>query len=255
MENTDEQEIEKDQDTISEKVAHITGRYNIISAIIGAIVGGFFTLVCTHISITNTNLSYNSLQEEYAVLTEEYLALKEENNKLHNEIKDLNTEVTQLSIAKENTNEMQPIDNKSVFDLPAINSKEKYWFDHSDQYPPECFIDTDGLEHYTGTICFHYGSNKNNILNPTYQLDDAYSECVGEMVCSSVNGDSQEKAWLEFYSGDQFLGSTDPIDINSGSKPFTIDIKGVKELTIVRNGTESDYGYFTIIYDYLNLVK
>ena len=37
-----------------------------------------------------------------------------------------------------------------------------------------------------------------------------------EMICSSVNGDSQEKAWLEFYSGDQFLGSTDPIDINSG---------------------------------------
>lgn len=75
------------------------------------------------------------------------------------------------------------------------------------------------------------------------------------MICSSVNGDSQEKAWLEFYSGDQFLGNTDPIDINSGSKPFTIDIKGVKELTIVRNGTESDYGYLTIIYDYLNLVK
>ena len=64
------------------------------------------------------------------------------------------------------------------------------------------------------------------------------------MICSSVNGDSQEKAWLEFYSGDQFLGSTDPIDI-----------KGVKELTIVRNGTESDYGHLTIIYDYLNLVK
>ncbi len=248
MENTDEQEIEKDQDTIPEKIAHITGRYNIISAIIGAIVGGFFTLVCTHISITNTNISDNSLQEKYDALTEEYLALKEEN-------KNLNTEITQLSIAKESTNEVQPIDNKSVFDLPAINSNEKYWFDHSDQYPPECFIDTDGIEHYTGIICFHYGSNKNNILNPTYQLDDAYSECVGEMVCSSVNGDSQEKAWLEFYSGDQFLGRTDPIDINSDPIQFTIDIKGVKELTIVRNGTESDYGYFTIIYDYLNLVK
>lgn len=73
--------------------------------------------------------------------------------KLHNEIKNLNTEITQLSIAKESTNKVQPIDNKSVFDLPAINNNEKYWFDHSDQYPSECFIDTDGIEHYTGIIC------------------------------------------------------------------------------------------------------
>lgn len=38
-----------------------------------------------------------------------------EKRKLHNEIKNLNTEITQLSIAKESTNEVQPIDNKQHF--------------------------------------------------------------------------------------------------------------------------------------------
>ncbi len=97
------------------------------------------------------------MQGEHAVLTEEYLALTEEkqkveqeNDELHNEIQNLNTEISQLLASKESTPEIEHDNTKSIFDLPAINSNEKYWFDHSDQYDSDCFIDINGIEHYTG---------------------------------------------------------------------------------------------------------
>lgn len=238
------------------------------SAIIGAAIGGICLIISAIIGLFSTNDlkndykelqlnqielegKINTLQEEYSKLEEQSEIekqtinnLKEQNKIWEEEINNLKEEIKTLGIHK-----------ISIFDLEATNSDERNWFNYSDGYSSECFVDKDGNEYLTAHMSFHHGTDKRDILNPTYLLDNEYSLCEGQIVWSLVNEDSKEKAWIEFYSGDTLLYTTKAITADSEPVDFTFSIEGVKELKIVKNGTEPSYGRLTIIYPYLNLIE
>ena len=247
--------------------ALINAKSTIISATIGATISGVFLIISTIITPSTNDLKndykelqinqveleskINILQEEYSRLKEQSESerqtinnLKEQNEILEEEINRLKEEIKLLNVQK-----------ISIFDLEATNSNEEYWFNHSDGYSSECFADKDGHEYLTAHISFHHGTDKKDILNPTYLLNNKYSLCEGQIVWSAVNENSKETAWIEFYSGDTLLYTTKKITSDSAPEDFSFSVKGVKELKIVKNGTESSYGRLIIIYPYLNLIE
>ncbi|MDE6184975.1 MAG: hypothetical protein K2G39_06065 [Lachnospiraceae bacterium] len=226
------------------KAAQTSGKFTVISAIIGGgcvIIAAIFGMFSININMKN---DYKELQFNNSELVEKINALQIEFDKLKVQLEAGEQEINNLK------NEMEALKESkiSIFDLDAMNTNEQYWFDYSDGHSSECFIDTNNVDYLTAHMGFHYRTNKEEILNPTYQLNDNYSICEGKIIWSAANEDSKEKAWIEFYSEDTLIYTTAPIDINNKSTDFSFSIKGVKELKIVKNGTEPLYGEMVIIY-------
>lgn len=225
-------------------------------AVIAAIIGVFSYNINTQndgyeeVKLDNLALAkqVKELQEECKYLREQYIILEQNITDLQNEIENFNTESPQTIETSKSIFDLEPIKND-------MNSNDKYWFNHSDGYSPECFVDEDGVEYYTAYMGFHYGTDKKDILNPTYQLNNNFSVCKGEIIWSKTNENSKAKAWIEFYSGDTLIYTTDPVDKDNKSAKFDFSVEGVYQLKIVKNGTESQYGNLTVIYPYLNLIK
>lgn len=236
--------------------------------VIAAFITGIFTLFNAIISTVNINLKndYEELQLNKSDLEEEINILQEKYNKLNIQIEDDKQDIENLK--KQNENFEQEINRLneeieslnvskiSIFDLDAMDSNEKYWFDHSDDFPISCFTDVANHEHIATHIGFHYETNKQEITNPTYQLNGEYSICEGQIVWSIANDDPAAKAWIEFYSSDTLIHTTESLDAeNNPDTKFIFSVKGVNELKIVKNGTEPYYGRLAIIYPYLDLIK
>lgn len=234
-------------------------RTNGIFSIIVATITGLFLIISTLI----TSHSANDLKNDYKELQISQVGLESRINALQEEVSNLkeqskadqtaiNTLREQNSILEEELKSLSAPE-VSIFDLNTVNPNEEYWFNHSDDYSPECFVDKDGAEYLTAHISFHHGTDKEEVFNPTYPLNNEYSICSGKMVWSSVNEFSDKEAWLEFYSEDRLLFHTEKITADSGPVTFAFSVKGIKELKIVKNGTEPSYGRLVIIYPYLNL--
>lgn len=93
--------------------------------------------------------------------------------------------------------------------------------------------------------------------SPTYLLDNKYSVCEGQIAWSKLSKDFDGTAWIEFYSGDECIYTTDIITADSRAFSFNFNVDGVEKLTIVRKGTQNGYqnSSLYIIYPYLNLVE
>lgn len=241
--------------------AWINGKASIISTIIS----GIFLIISTLIASYDLKKDYRELQITQFELESKINTLQEDLSKLEgkNEVeeKTINNLKEQIQVLEEETNNLKDevkLLNKekiSIFDLEAINSDQEYWFNYSSGHSSECFTDIHGKNYLTAHMSFHHGTDKKDVLNPSYLLDNKYSLCEGQIVWSAVNGDSKETAWIQFYSGDKLLYTTDPITVDSEPEDFTFSVEGVKELKIVKNGTEPSYGRLVIIYPYLNLIE
>lgn len=255
----------------------ITGTFSIISAIIGAFLGAKFE--SNHLNVTIDNYPKNiSSQEEYeklelqyenqinenidlkakinslndelskiVSLSDEYELLKQENEKLKSQINSLGDNTPVLET---NNNSEAKI---SIFDLDTFKGTP-YWSDRS-YYDSICYIDTYDNDYLTAYIGHHRSATRNSEDAFTYLLDKKYSICEGEIAWSKADKNSEEKAWIEFYSGDELLYKTDVITSDSRVLSFQFSVDDVEKLTIVRNGTCNQYNSVMIIYPYLNLIK
>ena len=211
----------------------------------------------------NTSLSIevdtlkNSM-EQYASLADENALLKSQISTFETEIeslKELDTQkITEESNAPADTTSNSNRKKVSIFDLDTFKGNG-YWYDLSYlTFSEEDFVDTYDNKYLNAHIGYHSATDKSRPFTPTYLLDKKYNTCEGEIAWSKVYKDHEGSAWIEFYSGDECLYTTEAITADSRLLSFSFSVEGIEKLTIVRNGTSSSNAV-EIIYPYLNLVE
>lgn len=210
---------------------------------------------------------YNDLQAEYKNLErqnndckeklEQYSSIEEENNQLKRQLFELqnSNEVFQ----KDEENKTQGDSDSSlgktisIFTLDTFQGEGRWEIPTIETY----YTDTYGNVYLPSYIGSHFSNEKDNLYCvPTYLLDNKYSICEGKIAWPKSNKNSSGSCWIDFYSGDVLVYSTEPITATDKPKEFSFSVEGLETLTIVRNSTRStmqDYVY--IIYDYLNLIE
>ena len=239
---------------------------------------------------TDLNTQTNESQEAYENLSSQYESMASQNNELQTRVSSLESELSQhSSIYEENTelkkdienlqneirelqgknenpvdprsneeesegqsNSTQPSSKKvSIFDLETFQGND-YWFDHSQS--SSAFIDTYDNEYLTGRYTFNGPSSKDEDLIPVYLLDKKYSICEGELAWSKTSKNIDGSIWIDFYSGDTLIFSTETITATDRAITFEFSVEGLETLTVVCNGSNSNNAV-TAIYPYLNLVE
>lgn len=195
---------------------------------------------------------YSNLVDENNILKEQITSLEEESFSLQNRIKELEgstdnnnpTSASETSIGKK----------VSIFDLDTFKG-DGYWFDLSYMtFSEEDFIDTYENEYLNACIGYHGVTDRYASFTPTYLLDKKYSICEGQITWSKSYKNHEGSAWIEFYSGDTCIYTTDSITADSRLLTFSFSVENIEKLTIVRNGTSSSNAV-KIIYPYLNLIE
>lgn len=277
------------------KAAIIGGICTVIAAIIGAYFGAYFERKADNedvgFNVYETD-EYISLKEQYdtldyqkANLENDNKVLQTQNNDLQNQISDipnLNQEIVSLKEEIENLNQQiaeleengdqpepppnqeQPeepestVSKVSIFDLDTFKNNP-YWFDVSyTSFSKEDLIDTYGEKHDGAHFGGHGATDKNSI-HPIYLLDKKYYLCEGEIAWSKSEKNSEDSAWIEFYSisndgtTENLIYSTDPITAYSRPLYFSFSVENVEKMKIVRNSNSSRAAY--VIYDYLDLIR
>lgn len=209
----------------------------------------------------------DNLQDRLSALESEltqYDLLVEENSSLETEISELKRELKSLkkNETKESTednNEEDIISNKSnkkvsIFDLDTFKGKTGW---ERATYVLE-YTDTYDNQYPNAYIASHYATTKEDgYYVPIYLLDNKYSLCEGQIAWSKSSKNLDGSSWIEFYSDNELIYATDPITADSRVLTFSFSVEGVEKLTILRNGTRSDYiAYDTayMVYPYLNLI-
>lgn len=267
----------------STKNVIITGCFSILGIIVGAIIAiKYQTNKSDSIIVTiktekdellseNTDLQkmYNTLSNEYSELEELNISLVDENNSLkqkievlNNQLSHQNDELEQLknssTISPENTSEISSINNDvkktvSIFNLDTFRGEGRWEPCNSESF----YTDTYGNEYISAHYAHHFSVEKDNLsFVPTYLLDNKYSICEGQIAWSKFDKNLSGSIWIDFYSGDSLVYSTEPITATDKSITFSFSVEGLETLTIVRNSTRSSsQDYACIIYPYLNLVE
>ncbi len=223
------------------------------------------SLVSENEILNSKNESLNAQKEQYLSSSNNNSILKDENESLKNEINELRSEIQSLK----NNNQEQETQNApdlsssdiqfgekvSIFDMETFRGGNgweiaTYKSDYTDTY---------GNEYIPSYIAQHYASEKNDRFMPTYLLDKKYSICEGQIAWTKRCKNSDEKAWIDFYSDDKLIYSTDKITATDRALNFSFSIENLDTLTIIQNSTkEADLdfaNYVYIIYPYLNLVE
>lgn len=237
------------------------------AAWIGGICGIIATSISTLPAIINVNIKNDKLLNMYENIQLENLDLKAENSDLQNQILSLieknKSLESKLLLIENGEDKKEPVItdpasefNKrvSIFDLETFKGeggwhKSTYDIDYTDTY------DNEFVTSYWGK---HYAISENIKSSlPIYLLDNKYSVCEGQMAWSKGSKNIEGSAWLEFYSGDECIYTTEPISADSKILDFSFSVEGVEKLTIVRNATKdmNDWDTIHIVYPYLNLVE
>lgn len=233
--------------------------------------------------VTQTNKSeeaYNNLNSMYSDLEREnsnlqvrldileskllqYDLLVEENSSLKNEISNLKNEI-QLIDNDNQTENIEPdnLENTlshskkkvSIFDLETFKGDGNWFSLLYTAFSEEDFSDTYGNRYLNAYIGYHCATDKSASSTPTYLLDKKYNICEGQIAWSKMYKDYEGSAWIEFYSGDECIYTTEPITADSRVLTFSFSVADIEKLTIVRNGTSSS-NEVEIIYPYLNLTE
>ena len=246
-------------------------------------INGICIIIAAFIGIFsfNINIENNKLTDDKKILKSEndtlkvkianlemelsqYQYLKEENESLKNELAKLQREIQSL---KENSPKNEPqngFDSSSsdiqtskkisMFDLDTFQGEGGWHKSTSDAD----YTDTYDNEYVTSYWGKHYSISKNIKHSlPVYLLDKKYSICEGQIAWSKGSKNIEESAWIEFYSGDECIYTTEAITAESRVLSFSFSVEGIEKLTIVRNSTKNmnDWDTIHIIYPYLNLIE
>ncbi len=230
------------------------------------LVGGICIIIAAIIGIFSFNINNekDNLLEMYEKVCLENADLKTKNLDLQNQIlsvteenESLKSELLSLKNSKdpdiiESTNKSNK--KVSIFDLKTFKG-EGGWHKSTDDID---YTDTYDNEYVTSYWGKHYAISENIKTSlPIYLLDNKYSVCEGQMAWSKGSKNIEGSAWLEFYSGDECIYTTEPISADSKILDFSFSVEGVEKLTIVRNATKdmNDWDTIHIVYPYLNLVE
>ncbi len=191
----------------------------------------------------NIQASYNELNSKYENLLSENASLKEEGAAGN---------VTESSDSADISYES--IGSKiSVFTMDVFQNKS-FWFTAGGSTSEIAKItDTYGNEYPKAHFAIHGTKEKGEATNPIYLLDCKYARCEGQIAWSKWSMNEKGSAWIDFYSGDELIFSTDAITAVDEAISFEFDVSDVKTLEIVCNGSTNRGKY--IVYPYLNLVK
>lgn len=191
---------------------------------------------------------------QYDLLVEENSSLKKEISELQDQLQKLSPVNTGNDLGSKETLANESVKKVSIFDLDTFKGKGR-WYDLSYMtFSEEDFMDTYGNEYLNAHIGYHGATDKYASLTPIYLLDKKYSMCEGQIAWSKVYKNHEGSAWIEFYSGDTCIYTTDPITADSRLLTFSFDVTDIEKLTIVKNGSSSTNSV-EIIYPYLNLIE
>lgn len=226
-------------------------------------------LAYSNIELQNEN---NTLKEEKEVLLEENKSLRDQlaqHSDLENENKDLEKQVTSLkdensSLQNEidtlkRTNDLTPAPSSmptgkkvSIFDLDTFQGNECWQIPNNEEY----YTDTYGNQYLTSHIGLHHKQNRESYYVPTYLLDNMYSICEGKIAWAKKDKNEKHSIWIEFYSGEELIFSTEPMVPTDRPIEFEFSVEGKETLTIILNSTINTVNdNIHIIYEYLNLVE
>lgn len=205
----------------------------------------------------STSINENALINENNLLKEENNFLKNEIVQLENEKKELENKIKEL----EGEGKIEPPDppvtpksdkKVSIFDLDTFQGNSPWEHPYNASY----YTDTYGNEYVTAYSGSHNSKTKEDYYVPTYLLDNKYSMCEGQIAWSKHDKNSEHSAWIEFYSGDDLIYTTDIITATDRIISFSFSVDGLETLTIVTNSTINTFNNNVyIIYPYLNLVE
>lgn len=230
------------------------------------LVGGICIIIAAIIGIFsfNVNIEKDDLLERYEKIYLENADLKAKNSDLQNQILSLTEEnealkstLSSLDNVVTDKGLISPIkSNKkvSIFDLETFKGNGN-WCQSGDK---RWYTDTYGNEYLPSHYADHYKMiDQHSQYSPTYLLDKKYSVCEGQIAWSKLSKDFDGTAWIEFYSDDECIYTTDIITADSRAISFSFKVEGIEKLTIVRKGTQNGYQTSTlcIIYPYLNLIE
>lgn len=282
----------------AEKLEHIKGKYAVIVAIIsfaGLIISSIISIFSIDLNKTltqeNTKLliknndweiAYNELHEDFDELNnknnslsrevttlknsmEQYFPLETENESLKEEISELKKEIQLLATGDTQGYTKEDLDFKSfsndnlkkvsIFDLDTFKGNNS-WCKATHKYQ---YTDTYDNEYPNAYFDSHYATTKEDDYKaPTYLLDKKYVICEGQITWSKESKNLDGSAWIEFYSDDNLIYTTEPITADSRVLTFSFSVEGIEKLTIVKTGSRNEnivYDRAYIIYPYLNLVE
>lgn len=250
----------------------------IIAAIIGAYFGAYFERKTdkedTVFNVYETP-EYISLKEKYDTLDyqktnleNDKTDLQKQNNDLQNklaeipslnqeivslreEIENLNQQITQLEGDGDQSESTQEstlaISKVSIFNLETFQGEAR-WYRATSKYE---YTDTYDNEYKNAYYASHPSYN-----DPTYLLDKKYSICEGKIAWCKQSKDYGGSIWIDFYSGNDLIYSTDFITATDRVIDFSFPVDEVETLTIIRNTDRASSWYsVNVVYPYFNLIK
>lgn len=206
----------------------------------------------------NKSVTYDQLQKDNNNLQNAIIQSQNEINNLQNEIEKLTELINNSEATTEETsnNKSDILDNKSTTKKVSIFNMDTfkgimYW---KEPTSIKALTDTYDNEYITARLGQHeYTKESKNV--PIYLLDNKYSFCEGQIAWPKSNKNSQDSAWIEFYSGDELIYVTDSITAEDRAISFEFSVKGIEKLTIVESSTRRQSPYVNLIYSYFNLVE
>lgn len=205
-------------------------------------------------SLENELKEYSFETDQYNSLLEENKSLKEEIEKLQNELKNSYNNEDNINIDSKNKT---PSSGKkiSVFELETFRGDGGWCLANSEGY----YTDTYDKSYSGAYFASHYSNTRIDGYEVViYLLNGKYSMCEGKIAWSKICKDLDGSAWIEFYSDDECIYTTEVITADDEAIDFNFSVEGVKKLTIVKNGTRANNVNTSpayIIYPYLNLVE
>ena len=207
-------------------------------------------LLETNESLQGQLAQFSGLADENKTLKEQIASLEKENVSLTSEIEKLRT-VT--GIIPTPTPKISTGKKVSIFDLDTFQGNGNWQVATADYW----YTDTYENEYISAHYASHKYTEKDDKSRvPTYLLDYKYLICEGEIAWPKYCKNYTGSAWIDFYSGDELIYSTEPITATDRAISFSFSVEGLETLTIVRNSTRSgssNTGY--LIYPYFNLIE
>ena len=219
-------------------------------------------------ALLNQNSDLQNRISSLEVKLSQSSSLVEENASLKNKLENLQIEVQNLKDKYENQENMILGENDvinelttparssgkkvSIFDLDTFQGHTPWSLPYDESY----YTDTYENEYVTAHIGIHDSKTKEDYYVPTYLLDNKYTLCEGQIAWSKHDKNSTHSAWIEFYSGDDLIYTTDIITPTDRIVSFSFSVEELETLTIVTNSTINTVNsHVYIIYPYLNLVE
>lgn len=269
--NTENEKLKKDYEEVISENTDLSNQTNEAQEAYNKLNTQYESLVSQNNDLQDRISSLENELSQYASFIEEneslknqlneYANLVDENNNLKSELKNIQNEIEQLREHAKNQGNVEEKDINessgkkiSIFNLPISKGDTEWRVPFSD----DLGTGTDGVMYPGSRWAIHCATSKDNTKYTfTYSLDKKYSTCEGGIVWSSYSKNVEGSAWIEFYSGDELIYTTDAINANSEPFYFNFKVQNVDRLTIVRNSTTSHTSYYQayIIYPYLNLIE